>query len=777
MRAAFFGTYNRGHSANRIAVAATKAAGYDIVEIHDPLWERTRDKHADYFSPESLVRLGFEWLGSARRLAAAWRRSGGAPVAVVGFNGQLDVLLLRLLALRYGPRIVFAPLVSVTETLVDDRGVYESRSLAGRLLRLLDRVTCRAADVVVVDTEEHRRYFTDELGVRPSRMIVCHLGADPEVFLEPEPLRTPAADEPAIGGESAIRSDADAPVAGRPGRFRVDVPATPVRPDASRAHGDEEKLDVLWFGQYLPLHGLDVIVDAVGRLALRDEIASRLRFTFIGTGEERVRVERQLLSTRADVRFEDWVPYEKLAARIARADIVFGIFGSSRKARMVIPNKVYEAAAVGRAIVTADTPAIREVFEDGIDVALCSADGLALANALARLAEDGELRERLGAAARRLMLERFSADALGRSWSVALAGPDAAIVRPAGEGAATPRVGVVILSFQDAHRTLECLRSLAADGYPALDVLVADNASAPGQRELLARGVDAARDEGLVDADVLWLEHNLGYAGANNIAMKQLFARGCEHVLVLNSDTTVAPGTVAALVRAARANRSAGPLGPRVSKQKPGGEPASLGERFTAATLWAPRSLLRVRAQRQHPYPVSGVTGCALLVPRALYERIGGFDDSLFAYYEEVDLCLRASEAGFAPTVVPDAEVGHEGARGFASGMTPLAAFLKARNLYLVGMRRVRSAGRIVFVFGYHGLVAASAIAYQLRGRRDVAAAMSAGMRAGLRGETGAPPESLFVRSGYGASGVSREPASGEHPDIARNLYERGGSE
>src|SRR5205085_2991351 len=121
MKVAFFGTYNRAHSANRIVAAALRAGGHEIVEIHEPLWERTRDKHAGYFSPASLVRLAAQWLRSAWRLARTWHRSGGAAVAVVGFNGQLDVLLLRMLALRHGPRIVFAPLVTLTETLVDDR--------------------------------------------------------------------------------------------------------------------------------------------------------------------------------------------------------------------------------------------------------------------------------------------------------------------------------------------------------------------------------------------------------------------------------------------------------------------------------------------------------------------------------------------------------------------------------------------------------------------------------------------------------------------------------
>ena len=708
MRAAFFGTYNRRHTANRIAACAVRAAGYEIVEYHEPLWERTRDKDASYFSPRSLARLGVEWLRASWRLARAWRRTGGAPVAVVGFNGQLDVLLLRMLARlsgKYGPRIVFAPLVSLTETLVDDRRVYEHGSLAARLLGMLDRWTCRAADVVVVDTEEHRRYFANRLGVESSRLLVCHLGADPEVFLEAPP------------------------------------------PSQRNAGGP---LEVLYFGQYLPLHGLDVIVDAVGRLAIRDDMRGRLRFTFLGTGEERARIERSVRATRADSSFIDWVPYEELAARIAAADIVLGIFGSSEKAQMVVPNKVYEAAAVGSAIITADTPAVREVFEDGHEILLCAADGLSLAEAIAMLADAGagrEVREKLGLAARERMLRGFTADKLGRSWSVALEGPHA--LRPAGE-AELDRVAVAVLCFQDARRTLECLHSIALDAEGGLRILVVDNGSTDQARAELAEGI-----EGRLDVETLFLDHNLGYAAANNVAMQHLFGEGAELVLLVNSDTLVRPGAIQALVRAARADGRAGPLGPRIADRSgEGGRAESLGERYRPAFLWAPRSLVRVRAHRQQPYPVSGVTGAAIAVPRALYDRVGGFDESLFAYYEEVDFCLRARAAGFRPTVVPAAEIAHAGARGFAGGMTPLAAWLKARNLFLVGRRHTRGNSLVVFLTGAHLLVLASAFLYRLRGRGDIASAMLDGHRAAQRNESGPPPERLFAASGYASSGL-----------------------
>ena len=100
------------------------------------------------------------------------------------------------------------------------------------------------------------------------------------------------------------------------------------------------------------------------------------------------------------VRLRDWIPYQELPARIRAADVVLGIFGSSIKARMVVPNKVYQAAQVGRAIVTADTPAIREVFRPGESIWTIDPEPSALAGALRRLARETDLRERLGREAR-----------------------------------------------------------------------------------------------------------------------------------------------------------------------------------------------------------------------------------------------------------------------------------------------------------------------------------------------------------------------------------------
>ncbi len=687
MRACQFGTYNRGHSANRIYAAAARAAGFEVVEIHAPLWETTRDKTAAYFAPLKLIELAFRWIRAAVSLAHRWRKSGGAPVAIVGFNGQLDVLLLRLLTLRYGPRIVYAPLVSVTETLVDDRRRYARGGIVARMFAALDRLCCRAADVVVVDTQEHRRYFVERLGVDPARLAVCHLGADNGAF---RPLL-----------EHATSAD--------------------------KGRG----VEVLYFGQDLPLHGLDVVVDAVGRLATRDDI----RFTFIGTGEERSRVQRAIEATRAKAEFRDWVPYESLAERIADADIVLGIFGSSEKARMVVPNKVYEAALVGRAIVTADTAAVREIFTDGENIVLAAADGAELAAKFALLAANASKRDELGHAASALMQRSFSDAALGRSWQGALGLHLGAASAAASAGQQEARLGVAIIHYNAPVDALRCVSSLAQSDYANIDVLVVENGSRAAEREELEARLDSVGRTRLLE-----LPRNLGFTGGANAALADLFARGADLVLILNQDTIVARDALRELVQCAKAHPDAGPIGSRVVADWPGAPAASLGERYSAITAWLPRTLCRVRAVRQRSYPVSGVQGCALLLTRDLYEKLGGLDDRYFAYYEEVDYCLRARRAGAWPRVAPTAEIAHAGHRGFGSGFTQTAAYLKARNLWHLGTTHLTRPRMAVFALGYFAMIGASMLRYLIAGETPIVGAIARGVSAGLRGETGPPP-------------------------------------
>ena len=350
MTACLFGTYDRRHSANRLLALALAGAGFPVEELHAPLWEETRYKTHGYFAPTSLVRLGARWLATARRLAQAWRaRSGPPPLVVVGFGGPLDVLLAHRVC-RPRAALVFAPLVSVTETLVEDRRVFPAGGVRARAAVVLDRLTFRAADLVLADTAAHADYLR-ALGA--PRVDVWPLGAEPE-FAAP-----------------------------------CDVTPMPRR--------------VLFYGRYLPLHGIETIVRAAALLGDQAEVV------LIGGGPERPRIEALARAERAPITFRDEVPLASMPAELAQAAVVLGVFDAGPKAAMVVPNKVWQAAAAGRPLVTRDGPALREVLEPGRHCLVCPpADPAALAAQVRTLLDDPALAARLGRAARTHVLDAFS---------------------------------------------------------------------------------------------------------------------------------------------------------------------------------------------------------------------------------------------------------------------------------------------------------------------------------------------------------------------------------
>ena len=353
MTACLFGTYDREHSANRLLRRALADGGFAVEELHEPLWEDTRDKNASYFAGPSLAGLAGRWLAAGRRLAAAWRRRRGEPpLVVVGFGGQLDVLLAARIC-RPRAALVFAPLVSLTETLVEDRGLFPASGVRARLVGALDRAAFRAADLVLADTEAHAEYLR-RLGAPAARVVAWHFGVEAE-FLS--------------------------------------LPAREVVPRR-----------VLFYGRYLPLHGIDTILGAAARLGDRADVV------LIGGGPERPRMEALAARLGARVTWRDEVPLAALPAELAAAAVVLGVFGSGPKAAMVVPNKVYQAAAAGRPLVTRDGAALREVLEPGSHCLVCPpGDPDSLAAAVRRLLDDPALGARLGAAARAHVLQRFGA--------------------------------------------------------------------------------------------------------------------------------------------------------------------------------------------------------------------------------------------------------------------------------------------------------------------------------------------------------------------------------
>src|SRR5574341_626533 len=311
--------------------------------------------------------LAWPWL--AVRWAWAWARlvvrffSGPpADVVIVGYPGHVDVWLARVLTRR---PVVLNALLSLHDTVVHDRRLTGERSLGARLLHALDRLACRAADLVLLDTRAHIHYFLAEFGLRDEWFHRVFVGSDR-----------------AARARSATRSG---------GPFRV-----------------------LFVGTFIPLHGVEVILDAAARLEPLDVPVS---IRLIGRGQEFAaiaeRIRRSNLS-RVEL-VERWIRGEEYEQELADADVCLGVFGATAKTQRVIPSKVYDALAAGRPVVTADTPAARELLTHGEDAWLCPAnDGAMLAEAILTLVRDETLRGRLAQGARHTHGTRCLPEVIGR---------------------------------------------------------------------------------------------------------------------------------------------------------------------------------------------------------------------------------------------------------------------------------------------------------------------------------------------------------------------------
>jgi glycosyltransferase involved in cell wall biosynthesis len=252
-----------------------------------------------------------------------------------------------------GLPIVFNPLVSLSDTLVSDRRRFEPDSLGARLLERVDRVAFDTADLLVTDTDADRRFFE---GLTGTAVEVCFVGAEERLF---------------TAGWSPP-------------------------PD----------FEVLFIGKLIPLQGVDVVLEAARRLP-------ELRFRLVGSGQ----LEPLLRDRPDNVEHRPWIPYEELPGAIQRAGCALGIFGTSPKAGRVIPNKAFQALACAAPLVTADTPAARELLVDGESALLVPpGDAAALAGAIGRVAADPALAARLSSGGRDTYEREASEAVLGERW-------------------------------------------------------------------------------------------------------------------------------------------------------------------------------------------------------------------------------------------------------------------------------------------------------------------------------------------------------------------------
>lgn len=303
----------------------------------------------------------------------------------------------------------------------------------------------------------------------------------------------------------------------------------------------------------------------------------------------------------------------------------------------------------------------------------------------------------------------------------------------------------VVLNWNGGDDTPRALASLAG-----IETICVDNGSTDGS--------DAEVERRFPDVELIRAGANLGFAGGNNAGIRRAIERGADWVLLLNNDAVAEQGLAEALERAAAARPDAGLLACKVLFED-GDTVMYAGASFNAWLGYSGRrtGFGKPTVSLQHDLrDVPRADGAAMAVSRALVERVGMFDERLFAYVEDVDLSLRARAAGFAVVFVPGAVVRHKGSASTGGAASTTNMYYSTRNTIAVverfrplppGLRSLR-----------RGVVVAAHLAQAL-GHPDRSAAARAVIEGWRDARAGRFGEAPVRPSGTGFSGRRRRAA------------------
>ena len=359
MRVILFGTYDTSmHPRIATLGAGLRDSGIEVAECNAPLGLDTAGRVAmlaqPWRVPALLALLARRWA----TLARSARRMPAPDAVLVGYLGHFDVHLARLLF--RGVPVVLDHLAGASDTGRDRRLDGGPRQA---LLRLIDAAA---------------------------------LGLPMSCWWTPRSTGPPCPGGTG-GGPWWSRWEPR-----RPGSRRARQPAgEPAAGELVASGTGPGPLRVVFYGLYTPLQGTPVIGAALSLLA-----GTPIEVTMIGAGQDAA-AARAAAGANGAVRWLDWVPAADLPALVASHHVCLGIFGAGGKARRVVPNKVFQGAAAGCAIVTSDTPPQRRAL-GGAAVLVPPGDPEALAGALRQLAADPAALARLRGAARELAAAQFA---------------------------------------------------------------------------------------------------------------------------------------------------------------------------------------------------------------------------------------------------------------------------------------------------------------------------------------------------------------------------------
>jgi glycosyltransferase involved in cell wall biosynthesis len=326
----FYGSYDKNFTSNKLVKRGLEENGVRVIEVNAHVPVTRLDKKQDMGALQLIKRI----LKKLDLLPITFRHLSDikeCDVIYVGYPGHFDVLPAYLLAKIFRKKLVFNPLIIFYTGFVEEQGILNPNSVLAKLLLRAERMIYQMCDVVLADTPYRKEQLIKLFKLDPKKVAVLPIGADDLVY------------------KYAKKKDT-------------------------------KYFNVMYYGLFSPVHGVEYIIQAADFLRNIPEI----RFHLVGNGNKfeaikKLVEERKLTNV---LLYPDLTEYNSLST-LQQADIFFGFLSDHPVINQAIPNKVYQGLALGKTVITADGKAVHPMFIHKKNIYLCKpADAKAIADAI-----------------------------------------------------------------------------------------------------------------------------------------------------------------------------------------------------------------------------------------------------------------------------------------------------------------------------------------------------------------------------------------------------------
>ena len=360
----YFGTYRQNYARNALLIEGLKRNQIKVIECHETLWQGTKDRvqtaSGGWKNPSFWLRV----FTTYTKLIYRYFKCGKHDIVIVGYPGHFDVFLARILSWLNNKPLAWDVLNSLF--LVSKERRIDSKSpFTVFLIKHLEKIACNLPDMLFLDTKRFVQWFCETHHLSPDNFRILPIGADDRYF-------------------------------------------HPV--DSTRELSDS--FYVIYYGSYIPNHGIDTIIKAA---AILDKMDPSIKFTMIGDGPEKPNAKSMANKFKlGNLSFINWLPREKLIGYIGNSSLVLGNFGDTIQASLTNNNKIYEALAMRKPVISGNAPSLPGALKHKENIYLIQRnDPEALAQGIIELKENPPLREKLVEKGEKTFYEYFSIKKIG----------------------------------------------------------------------------------------------------------------------------------------------------------------------------------------------------------------------------------------------------------------------------------------------------------------------------------------------------------------------------